>query len=317
MIRFLLDAFDLWAELCLVFLLYGLRLLLVSAVTLALVAGLFALAGCGGGDVSAPVPPTERPSGEIRALDRVESMPVFHAGELRELVSARSPTDPGHGELEEWRDGVQVGRSPLGLMLPALLSEGETLHAFGVPFSGASTWCYAEVGSPPVPVLEALPGEGIFNASVCRGPDGLCYAAIEVSGLGEPFSTRFAVAAEPDGPWTWIDATFGVEAYAACPLLRYVDGRWVLLVLRSYPWGHGTTLAVAADLAGPWHEVGPVLVPTAEEGSNASDAEIVETPDGTWLYYCDGNQQTRANVRRMRLEGGLAAWVETMIRSNP
>jgi hypothetical protein len=281
------------------------------------------LAGCGGGggaggDSFTPggeIPKTLFSEGEIRATNRVESVPLVVNGELREYISARTPLDHGHGDIEQWDDQAVTSSFPSSLMLPCLVEDQGDVYVFGVGASGSGEWRVMKALSndpidsamkqpEPTVALHALPGEGIFNSSVTRAPDGSWVAAIEVNGLGEPFSTRFATAPNLYGPWEWSTATFGVNEYAACPCIRYAGGMWMLFVLRRYSWGYGTTVSVADDLHGPWKER-LILAPGEGEGVNASDPEIVVHDGATYLYYADGDQQTWANIRRVRIPGSL------------
>ncbi len=150
--------------------------------------------------------------------------------------------------------------------------------------------------------------EHLFNSSVCEGA-GQFVMAYETDDPKYPaFTIKFATSPDLE---TWTvnpQAIFGTDRYAACPCLRYSEGYYYLLYLerRTPRWQFETYLARSKDLQ-HWElsASNPVLSPGLNDGTNASDPDLVEYRGQTYLYYSVGDQQTWSRLKRAIYPGSL------------
>jgi len=156
--------------------------------------------------------------------------------------------------------------------------------------------------------------EHIFNTSVCDAPDGFVMAYESDDPRYPPFTVKFAFSEDLE-TWTKVpDAIFGTNRYAACPCIRYVNGYYYVLYLEHRTPRHyfETYITRSKDLK-HWElsSANPVLRPMEiDDGINASDPEVVEYRDGTYIYYAVGDQLTWSNLKRAIYPGSLKSFFE-------
>jgi len=156
--------------------------------------------------------------------------------------------------------------------------------------------------------------EGIFNTSVCRGPDGFVLAYESDDARYPAFTIKFARSGDLR-TWTRMpEATFGTDRYTACPCLRYSNGYYYVLYLeqRAPRWFFETYITRSRNLV-HWElsAANPVLSPEGlDEGINASDPELAEEDGHTAVYFAVGDQRTWMNLKRAVYPGRLAEFLE-------
>ena len=161
--------------------------------------------------------------------------------------------------------------------------------------------------------------EGIFNSSVCRGPDGFVLAYESDDSRYPAFTIKFARSKDLR-LWTRMpEATFGTNRYTACPYLRHANGFYYVLYLeqRTPRWFFETYITRSRDLV-HWElsSANPVLTPEGlDEGINASDPELAEENGRTFLYFAVGDQRTWMNIKRAIYPGRLAAFLESWFQT--
>jgi len=162
-------------------------------------------------------------------------------------------------------------------------------------------------------VLDALPGELLFNNSVCMA-DGRFVMAVETrSAKGQPFTALFA---ESEDLMTWTrTAPAAHYVGGANPTLRYVEGTFYMLYSQQVTprWWFETYLTRSRDLI-HWEDspTRPVLDPEGAEDVNTSDPDLVEfraspaSPATTVrVYYGYGNQKGKGAMTWADYDGTL------------
>lgn len=157
-------------------------------------------------------------------------------------------------------------------------------------------------------VLNAGPGELLFNQSVCKTDQGFVMAFEVQDEDTVPFTIYFAQSTDLHN-WERIpDAVYGADRYAACPAIRYVDGWYYLFYLeQSAPrWWFEMCVARSKDLVS-WQQSAknPVLTPEDCELCNASDIDLVEHDGKVVIYYCYGNQRGMGCATSALYDGSL------------
>jgi len=162
-------------------------------------------------------------------------------------------------------------------------------------------------------VLVQEPTEHIFNTSVCEA-DGKFVMAYETDDPAYvPFTIKFARSADLIH-WEQIPgAIYGPDRYAACPCLRYLDGRYYMLYLEHMKpqWRFETYMVRSNDLV-HWEPSprNPILAPGEGEDINASDPDIAEYRGRVYLYYSIGDQRTYSKLKRAVFNGTLAQFFQ-------
>ncbi len=294
--------------------------------------GILRLGGWPAEDFAGLLPaPVRRPSPfaarDLVRPDLCEIAPFAWRGR-RLLLECRRPAAGGTAKdyallIRDAETGEEVSRFAEGYGLASIIVHDGAAYAF------ASRW--EPAGWRDVTVFHsrdlrawtsglAVAGEkeGLFNTSVCRGPDGFVLAYESDDPAYPAFTIKFAVS--PDlRRWTKRPrAVLGADRYAACPCLRFAGGFYYVLYLerREPRWLFETYIARSRDLM-RWElsPANPVLSPEGlDEGVNASDPELEEAGGRTYLYYATGDQRTWANVKRAAYPGRLGAFLASWFR---
>ena len=151
--------------------------------------------------------------------------------------------------------------------------------------------------------------EGIFNSSVCQGPDGFVMTYESKDKTWPGFTVKLAQSQDLENWKKLPGATFGTNRYTACPCIRYANGWYYVLYLESRSPRHvfETYITRSQDLR-HWElsAANPVLrAVDLDEGINASDPDLVEVGDKTYIYYTVGDQLTWMNVKRVTWPGSM------------
>ena len=205
-----------------------------------------------------------------------------------------------------------------GFHLGSAFVDGETMYVFAVEDWGASKmsvfWSADLEHWESKGVLD-LPGWEIFNNSVCF--DGDRYVmAFEIGAppeeTGAAFTSRFATSQDLK---TWAltppECVHTKAFYSACPSIRFLDGYYYNVYLKSYPGYWAPHITRSKDLI-TWEEsplnpvmkhgdddkqiANPNLTPAQREriagatNVNNSDVDFCEFNGKTVIYYSWGNQ---------------------------
>jgi hypothetical protein len=155
--------------------------------------------------------------------------------------------------------------------------------------------------------------ERLFNCSVCF--DGERYVmALESDFAPSPYFTiKFAIS-EDLLDWTVLpdtEAVLGTDRYAACPSIRYVDGRYHVWYLeRPGEWWFETWMTRSEDLL-HWQQSpqNPILRPGPNENINNSDIDFCEFDGRMVIYYSWGSQRGNEHLAHAVYDGTLEDWV--------
>jgi hypothetical protein len=160
--------------------------------------------------------------------------------------------------------------------------------------------------SETVIALQASDDQTIFNTSVCADPEGYVMAFETAENNVKNFSIRFAKSKDLIH-WEEVGNLFSPDYYAACPSIRYWNGMYYMLYLRTLKDGYVTFIARSSDLTNfdefsGNEKLGPnvqVISPknAIDEGNNNSDIDLVEYHGWTVFVYADGDQRSWANLR--------------------
>jgi hypothetical protein len=277
-----------------------------------------------------PASPSPYVSRELVRRDLCEVTPFVWQGRLCLLECVRPAGGGAPGDfylsLKDAETGKQFARLGRGYGLGSLLVEGDSICVFASKWDNGTWNDVTMFRSEDLKhwrkqVVIKGENEGLFNTSVCRGPDGFVMTYESDDPAYPPFTIKLAKSADletweklpsgPDGP----QCTFGKNRYAACPCLRYAKGYYYVMYLerRSPRWFFETYIARSRDLQHwEWSAANPILTPEGpDEGINASDPDVVEWRGQTLLYFCVGDQRTWANVKRVAYPGSLPQFLQS------
>jgi hypothetical protein len=251
-----------------------------------------------------------------------EMTPVLFKDRLHLLASAfkGSPANP-HDDRCLWVEDVATGEVvstfAKGYGLGSAFVDGDTFYVFAIPNDSGGAQnidCFRStdlVSWESHTVLEALPGEELFNESVCMADDQYIMAYESRDANYPPFTIYFAKSNDLV-EWERIPgAVYGTDRYTACPTIRYIDDTFYMLYLEHLKprWWFETFLTRSRDLV-HWEQSprNPVLRPEGIEDINTSDVDMVEYVDESRgpvvrVYYATGNQRTWGMITWAEFEG--------------
>ena len=264
--------------------------------------------------------------------DFVEVTPVVFRDELLLMASAKQGTGP----YDEWDFSLCIEKVETheviaawgeGYSLSSAFIHDDTFYVFAIPNHAGGARrvdCFHSRDLKrweSTTVLKALPGELLFNNSVCGDGNRFVMAfetRDEALAHSEPFTAFFA---ESKDLQTW--TRMGPEAHylgGANPTLRYLDGTFYMLYSKQVKpeWWFETYLTRSRDLI-VWEDspVSPVLDPEGAEDVNTSDPDLVEfraSPDSARrtvrVYYCYGNQKGKGATTWADYDGSLAEFFQ-------
>ncbi|HCU36135.1 MAG TPA: hypothetical protein DGT21_12015 [Armatimonadetes bacterium] len=271
-----------------------------------------------------PASPSRYVSRELVMRDMCEVTPFIWRERLC-LLECHRPASGGaisehYLALTDADTGEEFARLAEGYGLACTLVEGETIHVFASRWEDG-TWRDVTVFRSEnltdwrQEVVIRGESEGLFNTSVCKGPDGFVMAYESNDATYPPFTIKLATSADLESWEKLPEGTFGIDRYAACPCIRYAEGYYYLMYLEHRAPRHyfETYIARSSDLLHwEWSTANPILSPEGlDEGINASDPDIVEWRGETILYFCVGDQLTWANVKRVTWPGPLTEFLQS------
>ena len=251
-----------------------------------------------------------------------EMTPVIFKGRLVLLASAHkdsalNPYDERCLWIEDVATGDVVSTFAEGFGLGSAFVDADVLYVYAIPNDSRGAKrieCFRSTDLrswDSYTVLEALPGEELFNETVCLA-DGRYIMAYESRDAHYPPFTIYFAESSDLVAWKRIPgAVYGTDRYTACPTIRYVDGMFYMLYLehRKPQWWFETFLTRSSDLL-RWEQApkNPVLDPEGIEDINTSDIDIVEYADNSGAprvraYYATGNQKTWGTVTWADFDG--------------
>jgi alpha-L-fucosidase len=255
--------------------------------------------------------------------DLVEATPLVFRDRLYRFEYVRqqyqhNPTGDSYLRLVDHETGEATPAFGHGWHLGSAFSAGDRIWVYAVDIWDGDTirvWWSDDLERWETQVALRLPGWGLFNTSVCQGPEGFVMAYESDDRTYVPFTVKFARSTDLEH-WTKLpEATFATNRYTACPCLRYANGYYYVLYLERRTPRHffQTYITRSPDLV-HWElsAANPVLTPDEIDDSiNASDPELVEFKGQTYVYYCVGDQLTWANVKRALYPGPLPQFLES------
>ena len=286
---------------------------------------------------------------EIRKLgtldcDMVETTPVVFHDRLYRFEYVRSNYKPNRTGNSYFRFvDVATGESTpafaAGYHLGSAYAEGDTMYVYGVEIWNGKTiqvfWS-KDLKAWNTQVALHLPGWGIFNTSVCRGPDRHVMA-FEIGEppeeTGVPFTTRFAGSNDLLN-WTLTpsECVFSKDRYTACPALRYLDGRYYMIYLEARPGPTYEPHIVRSPDLVHWESspLNPVIQFSAQDkvianlklaaeqrahiaaaaNLNNSDVDLCEFEGKVVINYSWGDQQGTEFLAEAVYEGTLASFLK-------
>jgi hypothetical protein len=261
--------------------------------------------------------------------DICEVAPLLWEGKLA-LMKCNRPASGGRKadyflSLEEVASGRQLARFGEGYGLASALAHQNGLYVFASHFENngwndVTLLKSTDLDHWTVQRVISQDHEHLFNSSVCQGDGQFVMAYESDDPKFTPFTVKFAVSKDLEH-WTGLPGViFGPDRYAACPCLRYVNGFYYLLYLehRTPRWFFETYLARSRDLK-HWElsSANPVLSPGPNDGTNASDPDLIEFGGKTYLYYSVGDQRTWSKLKRAVYDGPLSEFFASYFVAPP
>lgn len=285
-------------------------------------------------------PPAIKKLGTL-VCDLVEATPVVFRERLYRFEYVRdqyykpNTTGQSYFRFVDVATGECTPGFAQGYHLGSAFAEGDRAYAFGVDIWDGERiqvfWSDDLQTWHDQPAL-VLPGWGIFNTSVCKGPDGYVMA-FEIGRppeeTGVPFTMRFAVS---DDLLNWrltpSECVYSKDRYTACPALRHLDdGYYYMIYLEAYPGPQYEPHIVRSRDLITWESsrFNPIMrhsdddrrvlgkdvspeeaerIRTAENLNN-SDVDLCEFEGRTVIYYSWGNQQGIEHLAEAVYEGPM------------
>ena len=207
-----------------------------------------------------------------------------------------------------------------GYALGSAYTEDGVMYVYGVPIWGADSievFVSTDLAAWDHQTALRLPGWGIYNNGVCKGPDGY-RMAFEVGEPGEYSGNRFTMFfAHSNNLRDWVlgplEEVYTKEKYSACPALRYYDGWYYMVYLeRIEQWYFAPYVVRSRDLV-TWEASGknPLFAPddadkqianpklTEEQRKHIAESDNINNSDvdfctykgTTYISYSWGNQR--------------------------
>jgi hypothetical protein len=279
----------------------------------------------------APAAPVRRSPFVDRELvqrDMCEVAPFSWRGQAGLLECVR-PASGGSAKdyylrLRDAKTGEEWGRLAEGYGLASIFVHDGTAHVFASRWEpggwrDVTAFRSRDLRHWELEVVVRGENEGLFNSSVCEGPDGFVMAYESDDPRYPAFTIKFARSKDLK-TWTKLpEATFGTDRYTACPCVRFAGGYYYVLYLerREPRWFFETYITRSRDL---WHwersAANPVLAPEGlDEGINASDPELAEENGRTVVYFSVGDQLSWMNIKRAVFPGRLKEFLESWYRT--
>ena len=278
-------------------------------------------------------PSPEKPSPfldkKLVAKDLCEVSPFIWKDRLC-LMECIRPGSGGKSEdyyiiLKDVETQQELARCATGYGLASILIQEQTVNIFASRWDqgqwrDVTLFQSADLSNWTKNVVVRGENEGIFNSSVCRDETGYVMSYESSDKRYPGFTIKFARSSDLK-TWEKIPgALFGTNRYTACPSIHYLGGWYYMLYLehRKPRWTFETYITRSKDLF-HWYTsaANPVLRAAGlDEGINASDPEVIEFKNNTYIYYAVGDQRTWMNVKRSRFPGNKAQFFAYWFKQN-
>lgn len=280
--------------------------------------------------------------------DLVETTPLVYRDRLYRFEYVRykhyqpNTTGDSYFRFVDVETGRYTPGFAQGFHLGCAHAEGDWLYAYGVSAWGASElhvfWSDDMERWASQPAIRQ-PGWGLYNSSVCRGPDRYIMA-FEVGRppdvVGVPFTNFFA---ESDDLINWkmmsLDHVFDRSRYTACPTIRYCDGYYYVLYLEACrtapdaPPSYETHITRTRNFKN-WEPPKPVMCASEEDrrvldpalspehrerlrtavNINNSDVDLCEFKGEVAICYSWGDQHGVEHLAAARYAGSLERFLK-------
>lgn len=262
---------------------------------------------------------------------RMENTPVIYQGRPLLVQNVRPPVvkvKDYYLFIEDLRNGEEVARFGETFSFVSAFVNGDEMNIFATENTD-DDWTHDIYRFRSTDLknwektlaIARRPGEHLFNASVCRDPEG--YLMAFESNVPVQWSCRLARSKDL-ATWEEVEGISlgdtAEQSAFACPALRYF-APYYYLVFGGWRWnGPGvwyeyrldetryvTFLARSKDLA-TWElapTTHPFLDPIPGEGINNTDADLFEWEGNTYVYYATGDQQTWGTIRIAMYSGPM------------
>ena len=282
--------------------------------------------------------------------DLVEATPVVFRDRLYRFEYVRdkyykpNTTGDSYFRFVDCDSGAYTPGFARGFHLGSAHVEGDTAYAYGVTKWDEPTihvfWSDDLEHWSSQPALH-MDGWGLFNTSVCAGPDRYVMA-FEVGRpedvVGTPFTIYFA---ESDELVNWrfmgMDHVYSKDRYTACPTIRYHDGFYYMLYLECLRKSEGAEAEFEEYLVRTpdflrWQlsPLNPVIRASDEDRQihnpaltgaqreriagahniNNSDIDLCEHAGRVVITYSWGNQVGIEHLAEATFDGTLAEFLE-------
>lgn len=250
--------------------------------------------------------------------DAAESSIVVWNGELMTVASTRelSTTQTGETTVKLYRGAEVISVPAPRFAFISAIVDKDILYIFGtiqnryiqmVSSSNLYAW------TSPVTVFEV---SGVYNTSVAK--DGTGFIMAYETDIGVPYTVQFAKSKDLVN-WLPVSVPFHLNSYAACPTIRYIDGKYYVFYLSSIGGKYVTLVERSNDLLS-WEKTTSgyaVLAPEATEGINASDMDMTELNGVTYMVYSVGDQATWGRLRIAVFNGTFSQFVSALFSQQP
>ncbi|MBM3238863.1 hypothetical protein FJZ31_21440 [Candidatus Poribacteria bacterium] len=297
-------------------------------------------------------PPTIKKLGTIDC-DMVETTPIVFHNQLYRFEYVRAnyklnKTGNSYFRFIDVESGKPIPAFATGYHLGSAYAEDDMVYAYGVNTWGAENiqvfWSKDLKEWSSRPAL-TLPGWGIYNTSVCKGPERYIMAVEigkppEETGVG--FTMRFAESSDLlNWKLTASDCVYSKEKYTACPALRFLpswegaggrvlDGFYYMVYLEARPGPTYETHIVRSQDLVHWESspFNPMLKFSEEDkkignpnltaeqreriakavNRNNSDVDLCEFKGQVIIYYSWGDQQGTEFLAQSVYDGTLESF---------
>ena len=282
--------------------------------------------------------------------DMVEITPIVFRGQLYRFEYVRGNYKPNKtgGSYFRFIDVASGKPTPAfaaGYHLGSAHIENDTVYVYGVEIWGGSSiqvfWSKDLETWASQPAL-TLPGWGIYNNSVCKGPKRYIMAFE----IGEPpeevgarFTNRFAESIDLlNWKLTPSECVYSKARYTACPALRFLDGYYYMIYLEARPGPTYEPHIVRTKDFIQWQSspFNPVMQFSEEDkiignsnltneqrehitravNINNSDVDVCEFNGQVVIYYSWGDQQGTEFLAHAVYEGTLKSFLNGFFPKN-
>lgn len=242
--------------------------------------------------------------------NEMEATPfIWTDGRVLHMMANRNLLVPSaDGRILIYDGNTLVSSTPTTIALSSALMVGTKLVVIGMASNQLMltettdliTW------SPLRAVLPVVAGRSIYNNSFTQLPNGSFVMAYETcEAHTKCFNARFATSTDLV-TWTEAGTIFKPGEYAACPTIRFVNGKYYVFWLKYV--GHYATYVSRSDDLINWEDSSKVVLSalkTEGESINNSDFDFVENNGELIMNYAVGDQKTHSHIKLARYQGTL------------